>query len=146
MKTGTKIKCVILAHRFYGFLSTPYGWGLFSVISYHIYARCYFEWKTKKILLVPLHLGRGNDFIQNTNKTWKQWHTCQYIETTSIRAITLRAKVLSTAHMRHRVIYIARNTPRGAKYPPFLFVPVDSRIMFCNVCVPAYAWHHLHIN
>lgn len=54
-------------------------------------------------------------------------------------AMTCNEKLLSIAHMIVRPMYIAKNTPLGAKYPPFLFVPVDNRIIICNVCDPEYA-------
>lgn len=58
----------------------------------------------------------------------------------SIKAMTSNANVLSAAHISVRPMYIHKNSHFGAKYPPPLFVPVESRIILCNVCDPAYAF------
>lgn len=72
--------------------------------------------------------------------------TCHHIETISIKAITSNANVFSTAHITVRAMYIHKKSHFGAKYPPPLFVPVESRIILCNVCDPAYAFsnHEKH--
>lgn len=41
--------------------------------------------------------------------------TCHHIEIKSMKAITSSANVLSTAQIIVSPMYIARNTPRGAK-------------------------------
>jgi len=78
--------------------------------------------------------------IQGSNST------CHHIETISIKAITSNANVFSAAHITVRPMYIHKNSHFGVKYPPPLFVPVESRIILCNVCDPAYAFsnHEKH--
>jgi len=66
--------------------------------------------------------------------------TCHHIEIISMKAMTSNANVFNAAHITVRPMYIHKNNHFGAKYPPPLFVPVESRIILCNVCDPAYAF------
>lgn len=54
--------------------------------------------------------------------------------------MTCNEKLLSIAHIIARLMYAATNTPLGTKYPPFLCVPVASRMIICSACAPEYAY------
>ena len=54
--------------------------------------------------------------------------------------MTCNEKLLSIAHIIARPMYTATNTSLGAKYPPFLCVPVASRMIICSACAPEYAY------
>lgn len=67
-------------------------------------------------------------------------YTCHQKEIISRNAMTCNEKLLRIAHIIARPMYTATNTPLGAKYPPFLCVPVASIMIICSACAPENAY------
>ena len=86
--------------------------------------------KSIKVFCICFLQCNGNFNAEN------KLQTCHHIEIISRNAMTRKEKVLRTAHMMVRHIYIHKKTLREAKYPPPLLVPVDKRMIICNACDP----------